>query len=44
MGMSRRSRLLLVCHCIRSKDTVRIISARRAGPDWVLIYVDGGEL
>ena len=43
IGMSKRSRLLLVCHCIRFKNTVRIISARQAGPDWVQIYEDGGE-
>jgi uncharacterized protein len=30
MGMSSRSRLLIVCHCERDKDTIRIISARKA--------------
>lgn len=31
LGMSRNSRLLLVCHCFREKDEViRIISARKA--------------
>ena len=44
IGMSEKSRLLLVCHCIRSENTIRIISARRAGPDWAQIYEDGGSL
>jgi hypothetical protein len=30
MGMSARLRLLIVCHCYREGDTIRIISARRA--------------
>ncbi len=31
LGMSRRARLLVVCHCYRkSDDVIRIISARRA--------------
>ncbi len=30
MGMSSRSRILTVCHCERSSDTIRIISARKA--------------
>ena len=30
MGMSAYSRLLVVCHCERDEDTVRIISARKA--------------
>ena len=30
MGMSSRSRLLIVCHCERDVDTIRIISARKA--------------
>ncbi|MCI5107741.1 MAG: BrnT family toxin [Pseudomonadales bacterium] len=29
-GTSISSRLLVVCHCIRSGDTIRIISARKA--------------
>ena len=32
LGLSRRSRLLVVCHCYRQSDEViRLISARRAG-------------
>src|SRR5690554_5369522 len=30
LGTSVHSRLLLVCHCVRGGDTIRIISARRA--------------
>lgn len=31
LGLSSKSRLLMVCHCEReSSDTIRIISARRA--------------
>ncbi len=30
MGMSSRFRLLIVCHCERSADMIRIISARKA--------------
>jgi hypothetical protein len=30
MGVSAYSRLLVVCHCERDHDTIRIISARKA--------------
>lgn len=30
MGVSACSRLLVVCHCERDEDTIRIISARKA--------------
>ena len=30
LGMSLRTRLLIVCHCIRSEEHIRIISARKA--------------
>lgn len=30
LGVSISARLLVVCHCIRSEDTIRIISARKA--------------
>ena len=30
MGMSSHLKLLAVCHCERSSDTIRIISARKA--------------
>ena len=30
LGMSSRSRLLVVCHCVRNEDRIRIISARKA--------------
>jgi len=33
LGMSRKSRVLIVCHCYRENDDViRIISARKAVP------------
>jgi uncharacterized DUF497 family protein len=30
LGMSARLRMLVVCHCYRREETIRIISARRA--------------
>jgi len=30
MGMSSKIRLLIVCHCERNGDSIRIISARKA--------------
>ena len=30
MGMSSKFRVLLVCHCEKNSDTIRIISARKA--------------
>jgi uncharacterized DUF497 family protein len=30
LGLSNRARMLLVCHCERSGDVIRIISARKA--------------
>ena len=30
MGVSSRLRLLIVCHCERDKNSIRIISARKA--------------
>ena len=30
LGTSIHSRLLVVCHCIRSNDTIRFVSARKA--------------
>lgn len=30
LGTSIRSKLLVVCHCIRMDDSIRIISARKA--------------
>lgn len=30
LGTSISSRLLVVCHCVRSGDSIRIISARKA--------------
>ena len=33
LGMSNRARVLLVCHCERSGDVIRIISARKATRD-----------
>ena len=33
LGLSIRARVLVVCHCYRKpSETIRIISARRAGP------------
>ena len=30
LGTSIHSRLLVVCHCVRTNDSIRIISARKA--------------
>ncbi len=30
LGTSINSRLLVVCHCIRTNDTIRLISARKS--------------
>jgi len=30
LGISIHSRLLVVCHCVRTNDSIRIISARKA--------------
>lgn len=30
LGMSIHSRLLVVCHCVRDGETIRLISARKA--------------
>ena len=38
LGTSIHSRLLVVCHCIRSNDSIRIISARKADKQEREIY------
>ncbi|MBL4820319.1 MAG: BrnT family toxin [Gammaproteobacteria bacterium] len=38
LGTSIGSRLLVVCHCVRSEDSVRIISARKAQKQERKIY------
>lgn len=30
MGLSENLNLLVVCHCVRKEDVIRIISARKA--------------
>ncbi len=30
LGLDEMSKLLVVCHCVRENDTIRIISARKA--------------
>ena len=40
LGISIQSRLLIVCHCLRTDDSVRIISARKADKDERNIYED----
>ena len=43
---SKYQRLLLVCHCYRSEDTIRIYSARAANEYWTMVYEteNGGEI
>ena len=38
LGTSINSRLLVVCHCVRLSDTIRIISARKADKRERAIY------
>ena len=38
LGTSIHSRLLVVCHCIRDNDAIRIISARKADKQEREIY------
>ena len=38
LGTSISSKLLVVCHCIRSNDSIRIISARKAERHERFIY------
>jgi uncharacterized DUF497 family protein len=38
LGASIHSRLLVVCHCIRSIDSIRLISARKADKQERSIY------
>ena len=38
LGVSNKDRVLLVSHCYRSDEVVRIISARKAPPDRRLKY------
>jgi uncharacterized DUF497 family protein len=39
LGLSRRLRMLVVCHCLRERETViRIISARRADKEEEAAY------
>jgi hypothetical protein len=40
LGLSRRAKLLVVCHCYREADeVVRIISARKADKDEEIQYI-----
>jgi uncharacterized protein len=38
LGLSSEARLLIVCHCERSKDIIRIISARKATANEARFY------
>ncbi|SDU34319.1 BrnT family toxin [Halopseudomonas salegens] len=38
LGTSINARLLLVCHCIRDGESIRIISARRANKRETKVY------
>ncbi|MDE0156017.1 MAG: BrnT family toxin [Gammaproteobacteria bacterium] len=40
LGMSIYTRLLVVCHCIRTDEAIRIISARKADRQERRIYED----
>ena len=38
LGANLHSRLLIVCHCVRSNDRIRIISARKANKQERKLY------
>ena len=40
LGTSISTRLLVVCHCVRAGDTIRIISARKADKPEHRLYED----
>ena len=40
LGTSISSRIIVVCHCVRSEDTIRIISARKAQKQERKVYED----
>jgi len=40
LGTSIGSRLLVICHCVRSEDSIRIISARKAQKQERKFYED----
>jgi len=43
IGNSKHKRLLMVCHCYRGNDElIRIISARKADEEEIIIYENGG--
>ncbi len=41
LGLSLRLRVLVVVHCVRSDETVRIISARKATQREAAVYAGG---
>ena len=42
LGLSYRLRIIVVCHCLRKKDTeIRIISARKATKKEQKVYLGG---
>ena len=38
IGVSYKERILIVCHCVKEKDVIRIFSAREAGTDEKELY------
>ncbi len=40
LGTSIQSRLLVICHCIRTSDSIRLISARKADKQERNLYED----
>lgn len=44
LGLSSALRMLVVCHCYRRNDVIRIISARKANPSERTQYDDRGQL
>jgi len=42
IGESKQERILMVCHCYRDNELIRIISARKAESEEHDIYENGG--
>lgn len=40
LGMSKKTNILVVCHCIRNGDTIRIISSRKANKREIKQYYE----
>ncbi len=44
IGFCKRSQLIVVCHCYRENDIIRIVSARKADREEVQLYYENQEV